>query len=201
MNAQLKRLYAKHRDSDHPILTKLRKGDGRFVPGVGPVPARVMFVGEAPGESESNTGQPFCGPAGSVLNGWLSLAGLHREDVFITNAVKFRPTDRDGRNRTPRVGELAVSRDLLAAEATVVSPEWIVCLGATAVKALWSQSVALQPTPNMADAHGQMYSRYGRKVYVMYHPAAVLHDESKLDTGVADALEFGRLLGNVHNGQ
>lgn len=196
LNFQLERAYRRHQEDDHPTLVRLRAGDGRFVPGVGPIPARVMFVGEAPGETEAHQGKPFVGPAGSILDGWLSLAGLNRREVRITNAVKYRPADRYGHNRTPRVGELDVSRDLLALEATVVSPEWIVCLGTTAVKALWNPHGRQQrtPAPTMTTGHGQVYDRHGRSVFIMYHPAAVLHDPAKTELALNDAREFGRLL-------
>jgi DNA polymerase len=186
--------YSKHQEDTHPALVRLREGDGRFVGGRGPAPCRVMIVGEAPGAQEVVSGKPFCGPAGTVLDGWLMLAGLFRDECFITNAVKYRPADRYGHNRTPRLPELQASRLVLATEATVVNPQWIVALGSSAVKALWSDRNGA-PAPKMSDAHGQVFLRHGRQVFVMYHPAAVLHDESKLDTGLADAREFGRLLG------
>lgn len=184
--------YKRHQADPHPTLVKLRRDGGRLVPGSGPVPARVMIVGEAPGVQEVKQGKPFCGPAGAVLDEWLALAEIRRADCFVTNAVKFRPVDRDGGNRTPRVAELQVSRELLALEATLVRPDWIVAMGNSAVKALWADKLA--PAPSMAQAHGEVFMRHMRRVFVMYHPAAVLHDESKLDVGRADARELGRLV-------
>ncbi|GHE49906.1 uracil-DNA glycosylase [Streptomyces longispororuber] len=118
----------------------------RTVFGAGPAPARLMLVGEQPGDQEDRAGEPFVGPAGRLLHSALGKAGIDAEQAYVTNAVKhfkFAPVT-EGRKRrihkAPNLGELTACRPWLAAEVRRVRPELIVALGATAGKSLLGNS-------------------------------------------------------------
>ncbi|MFD2091784.1 UdgX family uracil-DNA binding protein [Blastococcus deserti] len=111
--------------------------------GEGPETARIVFVGEQPGDQEDRKGEPFVGPAGRLLDKALGDAGIDRRDAYITNAVKhFRFTHKGKRriHQTPGPEHLRACRPWLEAEFEVLKPEVVVCLGATAAKALISPS-------------------------------------------------------------
>jgi len=111
--------------------------------GEGPETARVVFVGEQPGDQEDRKGEPFVGPAGRLLDRALGDAGIERRDAYITNAVKhfrFTPTAKRRIHQTPGPEHLRACRPWLEAEFAVLQPEVVVCLGATAAKALISPS-------------------------------------------------------------
>jgi DNA polymerase len=103
----------------------------------------VVFVGEQPGDQEDRKGEPFVGPAGRLLDRALAEAGIDRRDAYITNAVKhfrFQPTPKRRIHQTPGPEHLRACRPWLEAEFAVLKPEVVVCLGATAAKALISPS-------------------------------------------------------------
>jgi uracil-DNA glycosylase len=108
--------------------------------GEGPVPARVMLVGEQPGDREDIEGEPFVGPAGRILDQALEEAGIGRRDAYVTNVVKhFRWTPGRGKRRLhqkPNAEQIAACRPWLDGELKVVKPKVVVCLGSTAAKAL-----------------------------------------------------------------
>lgn len=109
------------------------------VPGEGRGDARVMLVGEQPGDREDLSGRPFVGPAGRLLDAALAQAAIDRGDVFVTNAVKhfsWFPRGKRRMHKTPAQQEVAACLDWLRAEIGLVRPQVIVCLGATAAKAL-----------------------------------------------------------------
>ena len=111
--------------------------------GEGPETARVVLVGEQPGDQEDRTGEPFVGPAGKVLDRALADAGIARRDAYVTNAVKhfrFTPKGKRRIHQTPGPEHLRACRPWLEAEFTVLKPEVVVCLGATAAKAQISPS-------------------------------------------------------------
>jgi DNA polymerase len=111
--------------------------------GEGPETARIVFVGEQPGDQEDRAGEPFVGPAGRLLDKALSDAGIDRRDAYITNAVKhfrFTPTPKRRIHQSPGAEHLMACRPWLEAEFAVLQPEVVVCLGAVAAKALISPS-------------------------------------------------------------
>src|SRR3954447_22726929 len=107
--------------------------------GEGPSRARLMLVGEQPGDQEDLSGHPFVGPAGKLLDRALAEAGIDRADVYVTNVVKHFKWEPRGKRRIhkkPRAGEIAACRPWLDTEIALVRPQAIVCLGATAAQAL-----------------------------------------------------------------
>lgn len=112
--------------------------------GKGPSRAELILVGEQPGDREDVEGEPFVGPAGRVLDEALAEAGIARDAVYLTNAVKhfkWRPRGKRRLHQTPRAGEVEACKPWLQAEVEAVRPEALVALGATAAKALFGPSV------------------------------------------------------------
>ena len=149
----------------------------RTVFGVGPDDARVVLVGEQPGDQEDLRGAPFVGPAGEVLDRALIEVGLARERVYVTNAVKHFKFVERGRRRihqTPRAPEILACRPWMEAELRVISPEVVVCLGATAARAL------IGPSFRLMQEHGRfLETRWARKTIATLHPSAVLRGEDE----------------------
>jgi DNA polymerase len=113
--------------------------------GEGPAKARVMFVGEQPGDQEDKAGHPFVGPSGQLLDAALEAAGIDREQVYVTNAVKHFKWERGEKgkrriHKKPSDSEVTACHPWLDAEIALVRPEVIVCLGATAAQALLGKS-------------------------------------------------------------
>ena len=121
--------------------------------GEGPATARVVLVGEQPGDQEDRKGEPFVGPAGRLLDKALTDAGVDRSEAYVTNAVKHFGHVTKGRRRihqTPRPEHLRACRPWLEAEFAVLQPEVVVALGATAAKAL------ISPSFRITRDHGQL---------------------------------------------
>jgi uracil-DNA glycosylase len=140
--------------------------------GIGPKGAHVMFVGEQPGDQEDLQGEPFVGPAGALLDKALADAGIPRDDVYLTNAVKHFSWEPRGKRRIhkkPRVSEIKACRPWLDAELRAVKPEVIVCLGAVAAQSL------LGPQFKLMQNHGKVLSSaVAPQVVATIHPSAVL---------------------------
>jgi uracil-DNA glycosylase len=124
----------------------LYKNATQTVFGEGPADARLMLVGEQPGDQEDLTGRPFVGPAGKVLDAALEAAGIHRGDVYITNAVKhFKNEPRSKRrlHKKPDTSEIDICRFWLDNELDIVRPRIVVALGATAVRGIMRKSLTI----------------------------------------------------------
>jgi DNA polymerase len=142
------------------------------VPGYGPVTARIMAVGEAPGEKEDREGKPFVGAAGQLLTRLLQDVGLDRRDIYITNTVKCRPPG----NRDPEQTEVDACSHFLDEQIAMLVPDVILVLGRHALARL------LPGAGTITRLHGQRVRR-GQRVYVpLYHPAAALYNANLLET-------------------
>lgn len=147
--------------------------------GAGPRKAKLMLVGEQPGDKEDLEGEPFVGPAGRVLTEALDAAGIDRGDVYLTNAVKhfkWRPRGKRRLHQTPRVGEVTACRPWLSAELEAVRPVGLLALGATAARSLFG------PKASIGKDRGRLLeSPLAPLASVTLHPSAVLrvrdHDE------------------------
>lgn len=146
--------------------------------------ARLMLVGEQPGDREDKEGEPFVGPAGRVLTEALEKAGLDRAEVYLTNAVKhFRHEQRGKRriHRAPELRHLVACRPWLEAELEVVDPDVVVCLGASAGRAVLGRTVRIG-----AERGQVVQGPGGRETVITTHPSAVLRLRSR--GGYDDAL-------------
>ncbi len=136
------------------------------VPGVGPCPADIMIVGEAPGFNEDRQGEPFVGAAGHLLDTLLARIGLGRADVYITNVLKCRPPQ----NRDPMPNEVESCSPYLARQLALIKPKVVLILGRHALERL------LPGQGSISRVHGSLVRR-GDVAYVpLYHPAAALHN-------------------------
>jgi DNA polymerase len=173
-----------------PTLSKLRtaskgcRGCDLFklgtqtVFGEGPTSARVMVVGEQPGDQEDKAGRPFVGPSGKLLDHAFDATGIDRDDVYVTNAVKHFKWARDARtkrriHKTPSAGEIRACHPWLEQEIAVIRPHVIVCLGATAAKALLGRTFSVMKKRGIA-----ISSEWAPAVIATVHPSAVLRAPS-----------------------
>lgn len=149
--------------------------------GAGPGDARVLVVGEQPGDQEDRRGEPFVGPAGRLLDKAMVEAGIDRELVYVTNAVKhfkFTLPDRGKRriHKTPSRTEVVACRPWLDAELDAVRPELVLCLGATAAKSLLGQDFRVtQDRGRLLELPG----RDGVQVLATVHPSSVLRAQNR----------------------
>ncbi len=144
---------------------ELRAGCPRVVPAEGPLTAQIMIVGEGPGDVESETGRPFIGKAGQLLDRILSSVDLKREEIYITNVMKCQLPG----NKTPGVREVAACLPWLKQEIETVNPKIILCLGSVAANAL------IHPRFRITKERGQWFSDdNGRMMVATYHPAYLL---------------------------
>jgi uracil-DNA glycosylase len=169
----------------------LHKNATQTVFGEGLKRARLMLIGEQPGDREDIEGHPFVGPAGRVLDEALEEAGIDRGDAYVTNVVKHFKWTPKGRRRihqSPKAEEIRACAPWLEAELDVVNPEVMVCLGATAVRAVIGTKARV-----MKD-HGEfLESRLGRTAMPTLHPSAILRADPE-DRDDAMAL----LVGDLH---
>ncbi len=137
--------------------------------------AKVMFIGEAPGENEAKTGKPFCGASGRVLDEMLTSIGLDREEVYITNIVKDRPPD----NRDPQKGEIALYAPFLDRQINIIQPEVIATLGRFSMEFVLTRFDAPEKTQKISALHGKairVKTDYGHAhVLPLFHPAVALY--------------------------
>lgn len=144
--------------------------------GVGDRDARLMFVGEAPGEQEDLQGIPFVGRAGQLLDRYLFAVDIKREDVYIANILKCRPPH----NRDPLNEEQAACRHWLDAQRDLIRPKLIVCLGRIAAMAV------IKPDFRITREHGQWFDIESARAMAIYHPSALLRDITKRPETFAD---------------
>jgi uracil-DNA glycosylase len=150
----------------------LYKTATQVVFGAGPKTARVIFVGEQPGDQEDRQGEPFVGPAGAMLDKALAEAGIPRSQVYITNAVKHFKWEPRGKRRIhkkPRVSEIKACRPWLEAEVGAIKPAVLVCLGASAAQAILGSQFKL-----MRQRGQVVSSELAARVVATIHPSAVL---------------------------
>ena len=140
--------------------------------GEGPDTARVVFVGEQPGDMEDRQGKPFVGPAGRVFDEALAEAGIDRKLTYVTNAVKhfsFEPRGKARLHKKPRPGEVRACAPWLRAELSVIAPDVLVLMGATAAQSIWG------PEFRITKERGIVKRGPGAKAIVAtLHPSAVL---------------------------
>lgn len=159
------------------------------VPGEGDPDAELFFFGEAPGYNEDLQGRPFVGLAGKLLEKTLmSELGLRRDQVYITNILKYRPPD----NRDPLPEEIEACREWLDKQIAIISPKIIVTLGRYSM-------VKFIPDVSISKVHGQArfvdFNGHRYIVFPMYHPAAALRAGAVMQQFIADFAKLKNLLG------
>ena len=189
---------------ERPTLPKLRsavdecracplwEGATQAVFGEGLKRARLMLIGEQPGDREDREGKPFVGPAGRILDKALDEAGIDRGDAYVTNVVKhfkWKPRGKRRIHQTPWAEEIKACAPWLEAEMKVIDAEVLVCLGATAVKAV------IGPKHRVMKDHGRVVeSKLGRPAMATLHPSAILRADDD-DRADAMAMLVGDLRG------
>ena len=144
--------------------------------GVGNESAKLMFVGEAPGEQEDLTGTPFVGRAGQLLDKFLYAVDIERKDVYIANILKCRPP----KNRDPLPGEKDACIDYLREQVRLIRPKVIVCLGRISAMRL------IKPDFKISVEHGTWFERGDYLMTAVYHPAALLRDPRRREDMLRD---------------
>ena len=147
----------------------LSQGRHNVVFGVGDPESELMFIGEGPGEQEDLQGEPFVGPAGKLLDDMLEMIDLDRSRVYIANIVKCRPPH----NRDPLQTEQDACIEWLRAQTRLLRPKIIVCLGRIAAMKLIREDFKI------SREHGQWEQKGGIWFTALYHPSALLRDETK----------------------
>ena len=146
---------------------------GELVFGVGAEDSKVLLIGEAPGRDEVREGRPFVGKAGQNLEELLSETGISRQDLFITNTVKFRPTAPGARggvkNRPPTKQEVEVCARCLREELAILQPRLVVTLGNTALRAVTGEPLSI------GDVHGRELVYPWGLLFPLYHPASIIY--------------------------
>lgn len=169
----------------------LSKTKTNTVFGTGSRSARLMFIGEAPGESEDLSGIPFVGAAGKLFDKYLSAVGIERGEVYIANILKCRPPN----NRDPLPEEEDACIDFLRAQTRLINPELIVCLGRVAAKRI------IKPDFKITREHGIWFRKGTFNVCAVYHPSALLRDASKREEMLRDMIEIKRIYSAQRNSE
>jgi len=168
------------------ICPDLAASATQLVFGDGNSDAELVFIGEAPGKNEDEQGKPFVGAAGKFLNEMLAGIGLKREDVYITNIVKYRPPN----NRDPLPDEKAAFLPFLRSQLEVIAPKLVVTLGRHSMD-------SLLPGLQISQVHGQP-KRFKGQVYLpLFHPAAALYNGSMRQTLIDDFARIPKVLAAI----
>ncbi len=141
--------------------------------------AKIMFIGEGPGRNEAETGRPFCGASGRVLDELLASIGVDRKDVYITNVVKDRPPE----NRDPLPNEIKFYAPFLDRQIEIIKPEVIATLGRFSMAYIMNKSGLESELKTITQIHGKVFSAatsYGEiKIIPLYHPAVAVYGTNK----------------------
>lgn len=168
------------------ICAHLAKTAKNLVMGEGNLDADVIFVGEAPGKNEDEQGRPFVGAAGKFLDEMLGHAGLNRQDVYITNIVKYRPPN----NRDPLPEEKRAFLPYLLGQVKVINPKLIVTLGRHSME-------YFLPSQRISQIHGQPKRNGDLVIMPLFHPAAALYNGSMRQTLIDDFMKIPNVLKQI----
>jgi DNA polymerase len=149
--------------------------------GEGPKRAPIMLVGEQPGDYEDLAGKPFVGPAGQIMNCALEEAGIDRQEVYVTNAVKHFKWEPRGKRRIhqkPNAREIAACRPWLEAELRIVKPKLVVLLGATAAQTIFGSSFRVTRERGKV-----LSSKFAPKIVATVHPSSLLRQPDEASRG------------------
>ncbi len=156
----------------------LSKSRTNLVFGAGNTSAKLMFIGEAPGEKEDLSGVPFVGAAGKLFDRFLEAVDIKRDDLYIANILKCRPP----KNRDPLPEEKEMCINWLLSQIELINPKLIVCLGRISAMRL------IKPDFKITSEHGIWFDYNGRKISAVYHPSALLRDPRKKEDMMRDMI-------------
>lgn len=156
---------------------------GQAVAGEGSSEAKIVFVGEAPGKTEAQTGRPFVGRSGKLLRQSIISLGLKEEEVFITSVVKYLP-----KQGTPTDKQITHGRTHLLAQLEIINPQIIVLLGRVAIVGVLGEALAI------SQVHGTTLKKDGKTYFFSYHPAAALRFTKFRESFVTDFKKIKKLL-------
>lgn len=165
---------------DSPLYIE-RVENGYFpVIGAGSHDADIVFIGEAPGKNEAKTGRPFCGASGRILDELLAHIKLKREDIYITNIVKDRPTS----NRDPKPEEIKLYAPFLYRQIEIIKPKVIVTLGRFSMEYIMKKFNLEKELDVISKIHGKVFeteTSFGKiKIIPLYHPAVAIYSRTQL---------------------
>lgn len=188
---KFKTLTQLHQYFHEKVDLELKKTATQPVFGNGNPKSQIVFIGEAPGKKEDETGTPFIGAAGKFLNEMLVGIGLKREDIYITNIVKYRPPN----NRDPLPEEKEACAEWLYAELNFINPKLIVFLGRHSMNNFF-------PDLKISSAHGKLiikkFNRINTSHFLpLYHPAAALYNGGMRDTLIEDFKRISLILKKI----
>lgn len=171
---------------DQKVCPDLAEQATQLVFGTGNPDADIVLIGEAPGKNEDLTGEPFVGAAGKFLNEMLATINLKREDIYITNIVKYRPPN----NRDPLPEEKESFLPFLQQQLNIIEPKLIVTLGRHSMD-------SLLPGLKISEVHGKP-KRYNGRVYLpLFHPAAALYNGGLRQTLLDDFSNIPAILEKI----
>lgn len=177
-----------------PLYDYRKKNKYFPVIGEGNHNAKIMFIGEAPGESEAKSGRPFCGAAGKILDGLIESIGLKRADVYITNVVKDRPPN----NRDPMPAEIDLYGPFLFRQISAIKPKIIATLGRFSTKYILEQMNLPEKDNTISILHGKAIkgkAKFGEVIVLpLYHPAVALYNANSKKILRDDFKEIAKLL-------
>jgi DNA polymerase len=181
-----KSLDAARAEALHCRACPLWKNATQTVFGDGEEAAKILFVGEQPGDQEDLAGKPFVGPAGKLLDRALQQVGIDRDMTYVTNAVKhfkFEPRGKRRIHKKPNEMEISACHQWLARELKLVQPELIVVLGATAARAVFGRATAIEKNRGRVIAASEASSGHDADILVTVHPSYLLRvpDEDRKD--------------------
>lgn len=168
--------------TESPLYTYRVDNNYSPVIGEGDLYAKIMFIGEAPGEREAKTGRPFVGASGRLLSEFLQSIDLKREDVYITNVVKDRPP----KNRDPKPAEIELYTPFLIRQIEIIRPKVIATLGRFAMDFVFELFEMAEQGQKISQLHGQLLraktSAGEVAVIPLYHPAVAIYSGDRKET-------------------
>ncbi|OGI87791.1 hypothetical protein A2995_00720 [Candidatus Nomurabacteria bacterium RIFCSPLOWO2_01_FULL_33_24] len=170
---------------------QLKEEATQGVPGHGNPDSEIIFIGEAPGKEEDLQGKPFVGAAGKFLNEMLEDIKMKREDIYITNVVKYRPPN----NRDPLPEEKESCVEWLEEEIKIINPKLIVFLGRHSLQNFF-------PNEKISEVHGKILkkkTKIGDTFLALYHPAAALYNGSMREVLIEDFKKLPRVLEKINS--
>lgn len=170
---------------------ELYKTKTNTVFGRGSKTAKILFIGEAPGEQEDLQGIPFCGASGQLLDKYIAATDIHEDEFYIGNILKCRPPY----NRDPSHEEQDACIGYIREQLKLINPKIIVCLGRIAAMKV------IKPDFKITREHGKWFKKGRFYITAVYHPSMLLRDPSKREETMKDFLEIEEMLNKVRNSE